>query len=285
MIMTRRKTWHKWVIAAVACWLGLSTALATEPDWKVATAQLRTLGLSGEAVDSLIAQARQRSVSPATVLEWRATLAQAQKAGVPPGLMGERIGEGLAKGVPADRITQALGTLQNNLAWARQVVEAHVAKAELRAKPVVLESALRQMDAALRAGLARAQIAQIFDKTQLTLEQCAALARTAADLRGFGVEATQLVRVMQSAGRAGLTAAEIDRLERKFVQGHGAGRALPDLLAEFELSVKELREHSRPGHDELRQEMKHDSTQDGRGAPAGGGSMQDMGGPSGPRDY
>lgn len=280
--MTKHKTWHKWAIAVATCWLSFGAALAAEPDWKEAATQLRALALSGEAVDALIAQAKARNVSPATVLEWRATMARAQQAGVPPALLGERIGQGLAKGVPADRIGQALGTLQNNLVWARQEIEAHVAKAELRAKPAALEQALRHTDAALRAGLERAQIEQIFDKTQLTLEQSAALVRTAADLRGFGVEPAQVVRAMQSAGRTGLTVAELNRLERKFVQGHTAGRALPDLLTEFEQGMKAARESSR---DELRQDMKRDSTQDWRGAPSGGGPMQDMGSPSGSGGY
>lgn len=280
--MTEHKAWHKWTIGVVACWLCFGAALAAEPDWKEAATQLRSLALSGEAVDALIAQAKARNLSPATVLEWRATLAQAQKAGIPPALLGERIGQGLAKGVPADRIGQALGTLHNNLVWARQVIEAHVAKAELREKPAVLEQALRHTEAALRAGLERAQIEQIFDKTQLTLEQSTALVRTAADLRGFGAEPAQVVRVMQSAGRTGLTVAELNRLERKFVQGHTAGRALPDLLTEFEQGMKAMRDSSR---DELRQEMKRDSTQDWRGAPPGSGPTQDMGAPSGPRGY
>lgn len=283
--MTEHKAWHKWTIAVVACWLSFGAAAAAEPDWKEAAAQLRALALPGEAVDTLIAQARQGGTSPATVLEWRATMANAQQAGVPPVLLGERIGQGLAKGVPAERITQALGTLRNNLVWARQMIEAHVAKAELREKPAALEQALRHTDAALRAGLERAQLEQIFDATRLTLEQYTALARTAADLRGFGVGPAQLMRVMQPAGRAGLTAAELDRLERKFVHGRAAGRTLPDLLAEFEQGAKALREPARPDRDELRQEMKRDSTQDWRGAPSGGGPAQDMGAPSGPRGY
>lgn len=280
--MTEHKTWHKWTIAVVACWLSFGAALAAEPDWQDVTTQLRALALPGEAVDALIAQAKARNLSPATLLEWRATLAQAQKAGIPPALLGERIGQGLAKGVPADRIGQALGTLHHNLVWARQVVEAHIAKAELREKPAALEQALRHTEAALRAGLERAQIEQIFDRTQLTLEQSTALVRTAADLRGFGAEPAQVVRVMQSAGRTGLTVSELNRLERKFVQGHTAGRALPDLLTEFEQDMKAMRDSSR---DELRQEMKRDSTQEWRGAPSGGGPMQDMGSPSGPRGY
>lgn len=283
--MTNHKAWHKWTIVVVACWLSFDAALAAKPDWKEATAQLRALALPAEAVDVLIAQAKTRNLSPGTVLEWRATLAQAQKAGIPPALLGERIGQGLAKGVPVDRIGQALGTLQNNLVWARQEIEAHVAKAELRAKPAALEQALRHTEAALRAGLERAQIEQIFDKTQLTLEQSTALVRTAADMRGFGAEPAQVVRVMQSAGRTGLTVAELNRLERKFVQGHTAGRALPDLLTEFEQGMKAMRDPSRPDRDELRQEMKRDSTQDWRGTPSGGGPMQDMDSPSGTRGY
>ena len=283
--MTEHKAWHKWAIVVMACWLGFGSAVAAEPDWKEAAAQLRALALPGEAVDTLIAQARQGGASPATVLEWRATMANAQQAGVPPVLLGERIGQGLAKGVPADRITQALGVLRNNLVWARQVIEAHVAKAELREKPAPLEQALRHTDAALRAGLERAQIEQIFDTTRLTLEQYTALARTAADLRGFGVEPAQMVRVLQPVGRAGLTVAELNRLERKFVQGHATGRTLLDLLTEFEQGMKAMRDSSRPDRDELRQEMKRDSTQDWRGAPSGGSPMQDMGSPGGPRGY
>lgn len=279
--MTNHKTWHRWAVAIVACWLGLGTALAAEPDWENATAQLRMLALPGKAVDSLIAQARQRGLKPSTMLEWRVTLAQAQQAGIPPALLGERIAQGLAKGVPADRISQSLGSLHSNLVWAKQGVEAHVAKAELRTKPAALEQALRQTETALRAGLERGQLEQIFDDTKLTLEQFTALARAAANLRGFGAEPAQVVRALQLAGHAGLTAAEINRLERKLTKDQSAGRALPDLLMEFEQGAKALRDPLLPDRDELRQEIKHDSTQDWRGAPSGGGPTQEIGNPYG----
>lgn len=279
--MTKHRAWPKWVVAGMVCWLGFGAATGAQPNWENVTAQLRGLALPDEAVDILIAQARQRGVHPAAVLEWHAAMVQAKKAGLPPGLMSDRISQGLAKGVPAERITQALDALHNNLVWAKQLIEAHVAKAEVREKPARLEQALQQIDAALRAGLARPQLEQIFDRTKLTLEQCTALARTAADLRGFGAEPVRLARILQSAGRAGLTAAELDRMARKFTRGQSAGRSLPDLLTEFEQGIKVLREHSHPNRDELREEMKRDTTQRWRDTPPAGGSIQDGGTPSG----
>ncbi len=226
-----------------------ATVFAGPTDWQQAAAGLREARLSAATADAILARARERGVEPARIVAWAEKIRRAQKAGLPAAPMGERIAEGLMKGIPAARIDQALEMLRDNLVWSKRVVDERVPRAEVRARPADVEQALRGMDAALRAGVTRQQLERIVGTSPLTTVQLSALVRVVGNLRSFGVEAESIVRLLGQAGEAGLGAGELDMLEREFTVGAAAGRPLTSLVAEFERGMAQIilrnaREHS-----------------------------------------
>ena len=291
-ISIRMKALGRLVVIAVA--LGLGTSALAAPSWDDAVGDLRAAHLPADQVEAIIAQAENRGLPPETLRAWAERMRQSQQAGIPAALMGERLVQGLVKGVPAERIDQALADLQANLAWARQVIDRHAAKAEIRSRPEIVEQAARNLEAALRAGFERAQLEQMLGDDTFTLEQIAGLAGAAGNLRTWGVAPERATRTLAQAGTAGMTAAEIARLERQFAAGIAAGYTPQELMAEFERGVEKFdNAHPAMGMDlgdmrqdireDIREDMKHEPMQDFKGPPAQDmpPMQQDMGG-SGP---
>lgn len=251
------------LLAAFGLFASLYTAagVAGPVSWEQAASGLRQARLSAATADAILARARERGVEPARIIVWAEKIGRAQQAGLPAEPMGERVAEGLTKGIPAARIDQALETLRDNLAWSIRVIDARVPRAEIRAKPTDVERALRGMDAALRAGVTRAQLERIVGASPLTTVQLGTLVRVAGNLRSFGVDAGSVVRLLGRAGEAGLGAGELDVLERKFATGAAAGRPLASLVAEFEQDLGDaiLRNAGERGEDrgrDMRDEIR-----------------------------
>lgn len=273
--MTTKQTLGR--LAAIVVAVGLWTGAIASPGWDEAAKNLRGT-LPAAQADAIVAQAQARGIPPASVQTWAANMQRAQQAGIPAPLLGERLAQGLAKGVPPARIEQALATMQSNLAWAKQVIDRHAAKAEIRNRPDAVAQAARQLEAALRAGFARDNLAQVFGKDAFTLEQIAGLAGAAGNLRAWGVEPQAAVRALAQAAGTGMTANELARLEREFASGIAAGRGTKDLMAELERGIEKFGAEHPVNREDMREQMKQDSMHDFRGSPA-----QDMA-PAGPSD-
>lgn len=281
-MMNTKSRWRWLNVLGLA--LGLwAAAAAAEPTWEQAAQRLRAAALPAAQAEALLAQAKARQVPTAQFAAWAENMARLHQAGVPATLMAERIQQGLVKDVPAERIGQALTALQENLLWARQAVDRHVAKAEIHGKPAQVEEACRNIEASLRAGVERAQLTQILGKNPLTLDQLAALARVAANLRAWGVEASGMVRLLTQTANAGMGAKELASLEGRFAAGMAAGRPASSLFAEFERGVKDFQSRDAGMRDEfqreIREEMRREQMQDFKkppmdvpsGAPGGPG--------------
>ena len=274
MIFRTKRGWCQVAMVGLVAGLWAGLVAAADPGWEPVANKLRAAQLPAAGVEAVVTHARERGIAPAQVTPWADDMARLNQAGVPASLMAERLVQGLAKGVPVERLGPALEVLRGNLLWARQAVDARAAKAEVRAKPEQAEQALRNLEAALRAGLARAQLDQVFGKQPLTLEQFAALARTAADLRGWGAQPEAVVRALAPAAAAGMGARELDTLERKFAAGVAAGKAAPALLAEFEKGVYDFTTRGVDGREnyqrDIREEMRQEQMRDFKGqSPAG----------------
>lgn len=269
--------------AALVLLLGLWTgsAVAAEPAWEQAAERLRAAALPAKQAQALLAQAQARQVPASHFAVWAESMVGLHQAGVPATLMAERIQQGLVKAMPAAHLDRAVAVLQQNLVWARQVVDRHVAKAESRKNPAQLEEACRSIEANLRAGIERAQLEQIFGRHPLALDQLAALARAAANLMSWGVEPGVAAQVLSRASAAGMGAKELTALEGRFSAGVAKGRPAQALVAEFEQGVKAfqprdadarerqmLQQHIR---EEMRQEQMRDFRQETRPGPPGGG--------------
>lgn len=261
-------------------WMG-SAAMAAEPTWEQSAEKLRAAALPGKQAEGLVAQAKARQVPASQFAAWADSMVRLQEAGVPATLMAERVQQGLVKAVPAPRLDRAVALLQENLLWARQVIDRHVAKSEIRRNPAQLEEACRNIDASLRAGIERAQLEQVFGKNPLALDQLAALARAAADLLSSGVEASAAVPVLSRASAAGMGAKELTALEDRFSAGVAKGRPTQALVAELEQSVKDFQPRDADARErqmlqqemreEMRQEQLRDFRQDTRPELPGGG--------------
>lgn len=257
------------VVIAVA--LGLGTSALAAPSWDDAASDLRAARLPASQVEAIVTQAENRGVPPEAVRAWAERMRQSQQAGVPAALMGERLVQGLVKGVPTARIDQALAVLQANLVWAGQVIDRHAAKAEIRRRPEAVEQAARNIEAALRAGFERAQLEQMLGDGALTLEQITGLAGAAGNLRTWGVAPERAVRALAQAGGAGMTVAELARLERRFAAGIAAGHTSRELMAELERDVEQF-DNAHPAMEmdrgDMREDMRHEPMQDFKGPPA-----------------
>lgn len=287
-----RKRFMRMGALGLAATLWAMTTAAAVSTWEQASQALQSATLPAPQVEALITQAKAREITAAQIGAWAEHMGRIRQAGVPPTLMAERIQQGLIKGVPATRIDQALTTLQANLIWARQLVDRHIAKAEMRDKPAQIENTFRSIEASLRAGMERAQLEQILGKNPVTLDQLATLARMAADLRVWGVGGGDVVRVLAQAANAGISVGELARLEGKFATGVAAGRPAPSLFVELEREVTNVGPHDTGTRDglgremrqemnqEMRQEMQREQMQDLKTRP-----MDSPSGPSGGGGY
>lgn len=258
--------------AALVLLLGLWTgsSVAAEPAWEQAAEKLRAAALPAKQAEALLAQAQARQIPAAQFAAWADSMVRLHQAGVPATLMAERIQQGLVKAMPAARLDRAVAVLQDHLVWARQVVDRHVPKADIRGNPAQLEEACRSIEASLRAGIERAQLEQIFGSRPLALDQLAALARAAADLLSWGVEAGLAVPVLSRASAAGMSAKDLTALEDRFSAGVAKGRPTQALIAELEQSVKDFQPPGAGARErqilqqEIRQEMRQEHLRDFR---------------------
>lgn len=237
----------KQALFGIGCGMALSLAAqADTPTWPSVAAKLDKAQIPAAQSERAIAQAKQAKIDPATVDAWADRIAAAHTQALPAELLVERMMQGLAKGVPTARIDRALGELQNNLGWSKRVLDTHVAKAELRARPEQAVQAMRQLEGGLRAGLSTTQWEQIFGTTVLTLDQLRAVTQASADLRTLGAPVEQVVVTMREAAKGGADAAELDKLNREFAGGIGKGAAAADLMQEFRKDLRaELRDEIR----------------------------------------
>lgn len=290
----KKKFSHLAGILGIVLSLTVSTLQAAENTWDNTAQQLHTLNLPAASVDILIKQAQARGLSPADMVAWQRIMTNVHQQGIPASLIAERIAQGLVKGVPSARLTEAAQSLEKNLVWTKQVLEKNIAPSERTGNPKVLEDASRNFDAALRAGMDRRQLEKMLDDNSLTLAQASGLAKLAANLRSWGVEAKEVARFSSEAGRANIKSGDIANMERKFVGGMQDGHPAQELLLDLREGMDGLMDHSDRfespgGHDmrmnmEMKQDMKQDTQQDMRDTsittPIGGSDTQGtQGGP------
>lgn len=279
-------------ILCIVSSLTVGTLQAAENSWDDTARQLQTLNLPTASVDILIKQAQARGLNPADMVAWQRIMTNVHQQGIPANLIAERIAQGLVKGVPSARLTEAAQSLEKTLVWTKQVLEKHIAPSERTDNPNVLEDVSRNFDAALRAGMDRRQLEKMLDDNSLTLAQASGLAKLAANLRSWGVEAKEVARFSSEAGRANINTEDIASMERKFVGGMQDGHPAQELLLDLREGMDGLMDHSDRfespgGHDmrmniemrqDMRQDMKQDTQQDMRDTsittPIGGSDTQ-----------
>lgn len=262
----------------------LFSAARAESTWDEVAARLRAASLTQEQVLVIVGQARARGLAPRNLEPWAERMERLAQSDIPPVIAGERLAQGLAKGVPVERLDRALADLDDNLRWLNGFLERTTARAERRNNPGQSELALRAGEAALRAGFDRAQLERTLGPGPLTLEQTIALSQTAGSLRAANVDRGEIVQALEGVGKAGISASEIRQLEQRFVAAAAAGRparvAFEELKATLGKLVREADEAARGAvqREELRQELRQEM-RDTLRAP-GGPDMRPGGGVS-----
>ena len=240
----------------------LFSAARAESTWDDATARLRAVSLPPQQVAVIVEQARARGLAPKNVEPWVDRLERLAQSGIPPAIGGERLAQGLAKGVPLERLDRALAELYDDLGWLNGLLERTTAQAERRDNPRRYELALRAGEAALRAGFDRAAFEHALGTKPLTLQQAIALSQAAGSLRAANIDQGEIVRALERLGPAGINAGEIQRLEARFVAELTAGQSAQVAFEEFKAALRALvgqadaAEKSAAQREELRQEMR-----------------------------
>lgn len=264
----KKKFSHLTGIACLVSCLAAATLQAAEDAWDNTAKQLQTLGLPAVSVDILVKQAQARGLGPADVAVWQRIMTNAHQQGISVGLIAERIAQGLVKGVPSARLTEAAQSLEKNLVWTKQVLEKHLAPSDGADSPKAREETARNFEAALRAGMERHQMEKMLESNSLTIAQASSLAKLAANLRSWGVEAKEVARISSEAGRANVKVEDIANMEQKFVAGMREGRAAQALLLDMREDMNGLMDRSNnfesPGQQDLRMNMKQDMDMDMR---------------------
>lgn len=151
-------------------------------------------GLPAGPVATLLAQIETRGVSGRTVANWTTTCSRLGDNGIPLQLPAALLLEGLAQGAPLATITDALAAQRSDLLWAKDLIENHVRPPYTPA--AALQATYVAVDAALRAGLARADLEALFGRHWYGLERFAALAELAGNLGSRGLAGEEVVSLL-----------------------------------------------------------------------------------------
>lgn len=257
------------IACLVTSWLFGGAVLAAT--WDEARLALRVAPLSETEAAHLAGLARQRGFQADAAMRWAQVLQQAAAAGVPLGLMVERLAQGLTKEVPAPLLEQGLLRLLDDLQWSRAVADRLVPRAEVRSHPQRLEQALRNTEAALRAGLTRGDVEQILGLGPLTLGQIAALTRTAANLHGAGAGAATVRRLLEGVGAAGVQEDDLGRLDAELATSLAGGVPASEAIRVFEAALGGL---VRSGLGVQREQMLRSEIRDAVRSPAAAGELR-----------
>lgn len=178
-------------------------------------AQFLNADLSAESIVYFSQAIEGHSISDAELLQYGQIFIAAQGDDLPLSLLSERLAQGLLKGVPADRLQNALLVFKENLLWWKATMEKHVAKAELRKNVEARQESYRMMDAFLRSGFEKTEIEQILGQQQVTLMQVSAAIELAMEMASAGAAKQSVIQLCRKSLSAGLTAEELGRISQK----------------------------------------------------------------------
>lgn len=229
-------------------------------------------GLTAPQVTALGQALGQRNVPDAVQQHWMQQVQDLHAQGVPTDLVGARLLEGLAKNVPAPLINQALTTLSQDLVWAQKLVRAHRRSPGPGGAVPGSGQALAQLEAALRAGLSRADLEQVYGTTRVPVGRIAAIARLAADVVATPVAPSSVVAPLHEMLAQGFTTERINAVDGHFMAALAAGEPGPAAWARLLTSQGPAERN--PLSTDLRRSLSAPG-----GAPFGGAGAEPMGGP------
>lgn len=214
-------------------------------------------GVPQEDVDIIIRRGSERGLEAGSVQSLLDIAAEARELKLPLQPVLDRIEQGLAKGVPAERIAGAARRLSENLARAAPLVDGLIRGG------VKHESAGdrdRAMEAVARA-LERPVPADIIARTGAKVGEGGGsvavfdtAVRTMGNLMDRGMSAESASRLVNSAVEKGFTQKDLIRLEREVSDEIRKGRSADDVVKSSESEIRSGRDRGRDrgGGDRIR---------------------------------
>lgn len=221
----------------------IALLISAQPLWAAKVSddlktKFQLAGLSAESMTNFSLAIEGHQISEMELMRYGNIFIAASRDNLPLELLSERFAQGLLKGVPDNRLQNALLVLKDNTHWWKNIMEKHVAKAEMRKNDRALQASYRMMDASLRSGIGKDEIEKIIGQQQVTLTQISAVLELAMELKISGVPTQSLVQLCRESLKAGLTSQELDQIAQKLEDSLQKERQLDEeFFSQFESAI------------------------------------------------
>ena len=229
-------------------------------------------GVPGEDIEIIVSRSVKRGADAGTINRFLDTSVSAKKEGLPVGPVLDRIEQGLAKGVPVERIAAASERLREKLAVARPVVEALIRDNVKHGTSGEREKAIEATARALEKSISPEELAGIgaaVKSKQGSLSLFTSAANAATYFAGSGISGKTATRLVHNAVEKGYSGRDLDGMIRRVDEEMRRGAKAEDVATRMEGERMNAE-----GNNRERQDM-HEGMRSG---PGGAGGMGGMGG-------
>lgn len=216
------------------------------------TALALKAGVPAADLKIIISRSRKRGLAGPAVRELIGTAARAAREELPLQPVLDRMEQGLAKGVPAERITAATRQLVENLAIAGPLVD-RLAGEGLRPRSpqeraYAVETVARALESSIPGDVV-GETGKAAVRLRLTLSQLDRAVRSMTFFVRSGLPIDSAERIIRAAMQQGFREKEFSRLERNVGGMFRTGRSIDEIVhdAEREIGRGTARDGSRSG--------------------------------------
>jgi hypothetical protein len=248
------------------------SAFAAEPGEQVRAAEeqgdpareARAAGVPAEDIAVIVNRSRERGVAAEQVRDMIRIITHTREQNLPVRAVLDRIEQGLAKGVPAERIAAAARRLEEHLAAAMPLVDAlgrqGLRPAGAREREDAIESVARAREQAIPDGILAGTGTAVRTRGQ-TMAQFDRAVRTMTLLAGNGMSAGPAAQVVRECVDHDFIEKDYAKLERNMIEMLRRGRPMEDVVRAAEREIRE-----RPSRDDSRGDRQRDRGFGGREA-------------------
>jgi uncharacterized protein YoaH (UPF0181 family) len=236
-------------------------------------------GIPADDVEIIITRGREQRVDAKTTGELLDTAARVQGQGLPVRPVLNRIEQGLSKGIPPERISDASRKLAEKLAEAEPIVSGlvrgGVKAGSGRDREYAIETVARALEKAVskdaitgageRVKERRGSVA-LFDKAVHTM----------TNLMDSGMSSGSASRIVHEAVKKGFSEKDLTKMEREVAEGLGKGKRIDDAVKSTESEIRgegKKGDGSRDDRDGRRDEIRDDRS--GRSRDSGSDRVRD----------
>jgi hypothetical protein len=226
-------------------------------------------GVPAEDVEIIVQQAVNHGVEAGTMGRFLDTSASAKKEGLPVKVILDRIEQGLAKRVPADRIAAASERLAEKLAEARPLVDGLIREGMTAQKGSEREEAIGSVARALEKSIPPEAVQGIGTAVRASGGSLPLLTRsmdTAAYFTGIGMSSKTATNLVQTAVEKRYSERDLDGMVKQVDAEMRKGAKAEEAASKMERDT--MQGDRSMGRQDMRQEKTNDR---GRGAGSGMG--------------